>query len=127
MDKISPAVADTVEESGWGKARSPVTENSAILPEQTGGTLSSAISAATVTLLDEDHVNSTSPIILVNDSLAGEVHLANNMDEDFEECDEIEPQSKKMKTGISVSLEGQDLWQQFYHANTEMIITKTGR
>lgn len=35
--------------------------------------------------------------------------------------------TESQDSSISVALEGDDLWQQFHHAGTEMIITKTGR
>ena len=35
--------------------------------------------------------------------------------------------AESQESTISVALEGDDLWQQFHHVGTEMIITKTGR
>ena len=162
MDEVSPAVVENclVETSGWEKSQSPIaTIDEDICPNDTdhnkdpiiGETLSSAISAATVTLLDED-LASSSPSTLKEDvDVVVKHEVADNVEQE-DTCD-FEHQSKKLKMeksseelpkvkevvpmdsvegteqtqSISVKLEGQDLWQQFYHAGTEMIITKTGR
>ena len=163
MDQVSPAVVENclVETSGWEKSQSPIaTIDEDICPGDTdhnkadsiiGETLSSAISAATVTLLDEDLASNSPSTLKEEVDIVTKHEVADDVEQE-ETCD-FEHQSKKLKMdksseelpkvkevvpmdssvgveqtqSISVKLEGHDLWQQFYHAGTEMIITKTGR
>ncbi len=145
MDEVSPAVVD-LKPTGWQKSKSGHEEISMTLssnekypgPANFQESLSGAISAATVALMDDAHIStSTSPSMIVQhdedqvtmkpepdiNSLPGEMRV-----------DEVVPIERpciapgpSIQSPISVVLDSADLWSQFYQAGTEMIITKTGR
>ncbi len=150
MDEVSPAVLGI--KSGWeNETKQNSEEIASAIADGAGSSshpmtfpepLSTALNAATVTLMEEDFVrNSASPagalqnggeVVVLQDGQTVAVKAEDNTLLEEMSVSEVVPLIKRLpppilQSSITVVLDSADLWAQFYQAGTEMIITKTGR